>query len=148
MLPTTFAPLGILRVPLPDAAVRCAVSGAAHAGSTSVSYTGVVEQWTPSGYQQIALVTQATATDPLASVPLTTPLGAHGVIGDYIQSWSTLTTAGIRTTTGTGTAVASVPGVVTVTTQPLREDAAGVPDRSPRPRSPWASCRAAARDAR
>jgi prepilin-type N-terminal cleavage/methylation domain-containing protein len=125
VLPTTFAPYGVVRVSLPDASVRCAVSGAGHTGSVSASYTGVVERWTPSGYQQIAQVTQASATDPLESVPLTTPLGSHGVLGDYIQSWSMLPSTGIRKTTGTGVAVADVPGVVTITTQPMRDDGTG-----------------------
>ncbi|MBA2954490.1 prepilin-type N-terminal cleavage/methylation domain-containing protein [Nocardioides sp. MAH-18] len=128
VLPTTFAPDGVVRITLTDAKVRCAVSGAAHAATASVGYTAAVEVWGPSGYTTVATVTETTASDLLATVPLTTPVGGGHTLGDYISSWSAVSSSEVTKTAATGAATVNVPGIISLTTQPTREDASGASD--------------------
>lgn len=131
VLPTTFATHGIIRLTLTGAAVRCLVSGAAHTASTSVTYAATIERWTgpaDGDYAVVGTVTQATASDLLAAVPLSTPLGTKGTLGDYIESWSAGTASDVEQSHSTGEASVSVPGIVNVLTQPVRRLDGGDPD--------------------
>jgi prepilin-type N-terminal cleavage/methylation domain-containing protein len=128
VVPTTFAPDGVLRVTLTAASVSCRVAGAGHTPTYGATFDALVEYWTPTGYVTAGQVNQTTLTDPLAAVPLTTPLGANGVLGDYIESWSMLTKSGIRGSTGAGQASVQLPGVVNLTTKPVRANGDGTPD--------------------
>ncbi len=124
VLPTTFAPRGVIRIRLTDAAVRCGVSGASHAASASLTYSVKVQRWesgAPGGYVTIAEINHNNTSDPLAGVPLTTPLGGgNGLLGDYIESWSSATKNDVRKSTATSKASASVPGIVSLRTVPTR----------------------------
>jgi hypothetical protein len=111
----------MVRITLLDASVRCAVGGAAHTPSATASYTAKVEYWNGSGYTALPLITAANTTDPLAAVPLdTTPVGPGHVLGDYIASWSSLTSSKVIKSTAPGSASVSLPGVVSLTTVPTR----------------------------
>jgi len=125
VLPTSFAPLGILRIELTRASARCRVDGSTHVPSTTYDYRAVVQYWNGIAYVTAATIVPGTTTDPLAAVPLTTPVGVGHVLGDYIASWSSLTTDKV---TGTGAKV-TLPGVVTIATQPVR-GTDGAPDPS------------------
>ena len=70
VLPTSFAPKGVLQVRLVRASARCTVSGAAHAPSADVDYQAVVRRWTGSDsdpYTTVATIVPGTGTDPLAA---------------------------------------------------------------------------------
>ncbi len=128
VVPTTFAPDGVVRVTLRSATVSCQVSGAGHVPTAAATFDALVERWTPTGYVTAGQVTHNSTTDPLAGVPLTTPLGSNGVLGDYIESWSMLTNTGIQKSSSGGQAVAQLPGVVNLTTKPVRATGTGAPD--------------------
>lgn len=137
VLPTSFAPHGIIRLRLERVSASCRVSGSAHAATSTVDYLASVWRWVPdsdsrddpvSDYQLVATISPSTASDVLAGVPLaTTPVPGHGVLGDWIAAWSNLAPGGVRRETAAGSVAVTVPGVVTVLTQPLRHrvDAAG-----------------------
>ncbi|WP_309649332.1 type II secretion system protein [Nocardioides sp.] len=119
VLPTGFAPDGVLRVRLERASVRCAVSGGAHTASSGYDYRAVVERWSPSGYVVVATVTPG-STDLADLDPRTLPLGPGRDLGDYVASWSSLTTARVSRVAVPGTATLDLPGVVSILTQPVR----------------------------
>ncbi len=121
ILPTTFAQNGILRVKLTDATVKCVVSGSGHAASTVLTYSAEVKRWESGSYVSVGTITQANTSDPLAGVPLTTPLGSgHGTLGRYIESWSSATTADQRRSASGGEASAALAGVMSLRTVPTR----------------------------
>jgi prepilin-type N-terminal cleavage/methylation domain-containing protein len=120
LFPTTFAPTGVVRILLSHATARCTVSGDTHAPTTDYGYSAEVQYWNGSGYETAGVITPETTSDPLESVPLTTSVGNGHILGDYIASWSALTADKVRVTTSPGTAAVTVPGVVTVASQPVR----------------------------
>lgn len=121
ILPTSFAPGGVVRVSLTRLSARCTVSGTGHAAATAVDYSAQVERWTPSGYVTIGTVTPGTTTDFLASMDLgSTQVGSYGPLSTWIDSWSVLTSSRLVRSTHAGLAVVEVPAVVNVLTQPLR----------------------------
>jgi type II secretory pathway pseudopilin PulG len=124
LFPTVFAPRGVVRITLTRASARCRVQGSAHAASASYDYQAVVEYWNGLGYVQAATVVPGATTDPLAAVPLTTPVGVGHVLGDYIAAWSSLTAGQVTSKQGSGAAEVGLPGIVTIATQPVRQDAA------------------------
>lgn len=131
VLPTAFAPHGVVRVQLQRASARCLLSGPAHTPTVSVDYQATVWRWVPDGneahdpvadYQQVAVITPATADDVLAAVPLdTTPVAGHGMLGDWIAAWSNLVPGGVHRVSETSRAEAVIPGVVSVLSRPLRQ---------------------------
>lgn len=126
-LPTTGAPRGVVLVELRRGVARCQVQTTSHAASTSFDYEAVVKYWDGSTYQTAATVTPATATDPLDAIDLaTTSVGGSKFLGDYISSWSALTGSEVTATAGGGQADVKVPGVVTISTQPVRNHATTV----------------------
>lgn len=135
LFPTTFAPNGVVRVELDRAASRCLVQGGAHTASATVEYQAVVRYWNGSGYTVAATVTPGQTTDALESVPLTTSVGGGLTLGDYISSWSSLTSSGVVTAHADGVAQVKVPGIVKIVSQPVRPAAAatGTPTVSPTP---------------
>ncbi len=124
VLPTSFAPDGLLRIRLTRASVRCLVSGDGHTASTAYDFSATVERWTPTGYVTVATVVPGATTDPLAAINLaTTSVGTgeeHGVLADWIDSWSAVTVGQVRRVASAGTASLAIPGVVNVVTRPLR----------------------------
>ncbi len=120
VLPTLTAPDGILRVTLSRASARCEVAGATHTASSTYDYAALVEYWNGLSYTTVPIVKGA-ATDPLAAINLqTTSVGGGKVLGDYVSSWSSATTASVTTNTTAGVSSVRIPGVVNVTTVPVR----------------------------
>lgn len=139
VLPTDFAPEGVLRVRLVRASARCAVSGGAHTASATYDYSVRVERWSPpNGYVDLVTLTPS-ATDPLAGMPPASfDLGGGRTLADYVASWSSVRTADIVQQQGTGTARVDVPGILRLTTQPLRDLPMVTPTAAAEP-SPTAS---------
>jgi prepilin-type N-terminal cleavage/methylation domain-containing protein len=135
IMPTATAPDGLIRITARSAA-RCRVTGAAHVPATDVRYLAEVEywKWTPAvlnllgivilpghgQYVSAGVITPTTTTDPLASIPMTTPVSDGRVLSDYIESISGLTKDQVTTSAVATDHVAQVtiPALVTVLTQP------------------------------
>lgn len=130
VLPTTFASFGVLRVRLARAVARCRVTGGAHTPSVLYDYEALVEVWDgANAYRPLATITRGGAAQLTPQLLADTQLpDGRGPLSRYVQSWSSLTDAGVRTATGAGTASVRIPGVVTILTQPTRESAPGVAD--------------------
>ncbi|MBA3742090.1 type II secretion system protein [Sporichthya sp.] len=136
VLPTATAPDGLIRLTVRSSA-RCQVSGAAHTPSATADYRAEVEywKWTPSilflgipllgtgvgQYVSAGVITPATATDPLAAVnPALVPVSDTNNLGDYLESWAGLTSAGVQKSVTGRIASLAVPAVVTLQTKPVR----------------------------
>jgi prepilin-type N-terminal cleavage/methylation domain-containing protein len=132
ILPTAFAPGGIVRVELTRAAAHCQLDGSGHTPTVTHDYQAIVQYWNGTSYVTAGTIVPGTTTDPLAAVPLTTPVDPLGVhkLGDYIASWSSVTQDKVTSIAKAGTASVNVPGVVTIATQPVRADGAGGTDPS------------------
>lgn len=130
LLPTTFAPDGLVTVELQRASARCYVSGDAHGPDTEYDYSAVVRYWDGTAYVVAATITPSQTVDPLVSVPLDTAVGGGRQLGDYISSWSSVTSAEILAEESTGVARLKIPGVVRLVTEPVRQDALGNADPS------------------
>lgn len=121
VLPTTFAPQGVLQVRLDEAKAHCEVSGSTHEGDAEYAYSAVVERWSPDGYVPLVTLTPS-ETDPLATMlPSSYDLVAGLTLADYIASWSSSTRDDIVDEDGAGSARIDVPGILRLTTQPLRD---------------------------
>lgn len=134
VLPTNFAPDGLVRITARSAA-RCRVTGVAHTPSTEVSYRAEVEywKWTPSllnilgivllpghgEYVSAGVISSSTTTDPLSAVALTTPVSDTKTLGDYIESMTGLTADRVTVAAGNHVAEVTIPALVTVQTQPV-----------------------------
>jgi type II secretory pathway pseudopilin PulG len=140
VLPTATAPDGLVRIKVRSSA-RCQVSGAGHTPSATADYRAEVEywKWTPAllnilgivlfpghgEYVSAGVIDENTAADPLASIdPATIRVSDSNFLGDYVESWAGLTSAGVQKAVTTpasgGTASLTVPAVVTVQTKPVR----------------------------
>ena len=127
VLPTSFAPQGVLRVRLDRAWARCVVSGGAHSASATYDYSVRVERWSPSGYVDLVVLTPG-ATDPLAATPPAAyDLGGGRTLADYVASWSSVRATDVVQRQDTGAARVDVPGILRLTTQPLRDLPSAVP---------------------
>jgi hypothetical protein len=129
IFPTTFAPNGVVLIELRRASAQCLVQGAAHSSSATHDYEAELTYWTagtagePGHYRSAGIVTPLTTTDPLDSVDLATPVDGLKVLGDYVASWSMLTATEVLETEAAGVAKVKLPGVVTIQSQPVRQDA-------------------------
>jgi prepilin-type N-terminal cleavage/methylation domain-containing protein len=140
LLPTTYAPNGLIRIKLTSATVSCSVTrtgSATPVAAAAVTYSGTVSYFAPTAPGNVGgYVTVDVNSSQLAS-PLTAALlsstrvatdsaGQPIYLSDYFASWSSLysaSAAASKTLGATGTtAAASVSGVIGVTTIPLRED--------------------------
>lgn len=124
LLPTQFAPDGVVQIELRRASARCVVAGAGHAPTATHDYEAVVKYWNDGAYVVAATIVPGQTVDALASVPMDTPVSAGRVLGDYIASWSALTADKITQTQAVGAAEVTLPGVVNIATQPVRRDPA------------------------
>jgi hypothetical protein len=106
------------------ASARCTVSGASHGAAATYDYGVKVRIKEPGGendyYDDEKIIDPATTDDLLAAVDLESPVSLDRKLGDYIASWSSLTPDRVSKTQVTGLAEVDVPGVVTLTTAPLR----------------------------
>lgn len=141
LLPTAFAPDGVLQVRLENARAFCTVSGPARTPAAVASYRAVVERWDGSGYSPLAIISSSglQSGDPVVPTSLdgltlsSYSLGPdNGTLADYIGSWSSIgPTDLVQSATGNRARV-SVPGVVRINTVPLRPGSAE-PTASPTP---------------
>lgn len=139
VLPTQFAPAGLLQITMPSASFTCASrAGSSPPASISLTYEVTVRWMTydPTtgvhAYTTPITLTHLNAEDPLGSVDLaTTQVGVDGFgqplyLGDYLQQWSSLTSGSIvsnsQVTTDGRTATTSVPGVFSITSKALRDE--------------------------
>jgi hypothetical protein len=129
ILPTSFAPDGIVQVDLDRAAVDCKVGTNAsgdHVPTVNVDYRARVRYWNGSSYTQVPLVEKTNGSDPLASVNLNQVIGPDGLrLSDYISSWRSLAPSDITASATGTTATAQVPAIVSIDTQPTREGISG-----------------------
>ncbi|WP_084670967.1 type IV pilus modification PilV family protein [Sporichthya polymorpha] len=134
VLPTAQAPDGLIRITARSAA-RCRVTGVAHTASTEVSYRADVEywKWTPvldlfgkpllglgvGQYVHAGTITPNTTEDPLAAIPLSTPVSNDHELGDYIESLTGLTKDRVTNVAANHVAEVTIPALVNVQTQPV-----------------------------
>lgn len=123
LFPTEFAPHGVIRVRLDRASARCTAS--ATSGTGTHDFRALVEVWDGTKHVVVAEPVAGQATDPLAAVPMTTDVGGGHVLGDYLAAWSSATTSTVRSAQAARRAEVSVPGVVTIATQPVRSGTEG-----------------------
>lgn len=145
VLPTTTSTEGLLKVRLTSFSMTCdSRAGTSPAASASLDYAGTVSYRTydptrvPAyDYSAPIAISSSSTSDPLAAISLLSAPGgavvgvdATGVplyLGDYIQSWSSLTAPAIDTAkqlASNGSSVSlSLPGVFTVTSKALRTEA-------------------------
>jgi hypothetical protein len=116
---TGFAPRGVVQVELVKGVARCTVSGTAHTAAATADYEAVVRYWNGSGYQNAATIVPSNVSDLLSAVPLTTSVGGGHTLGEYVASWSSLTSDRIVRTQAGGRAEVRLPGVVTIVSQPV-----------------------------
>jgi prepilin-type N-terminal cleavage/methylation domain-containing protein len=125
LFPTSFAPRGVVQVELTEASVHCVVSGAGHTPTVSYDYRAVVKYHDGSAgddaYVVAATITPALTTDPLAGIDLSTvAVGGGHKLADYVASWSSFLRADLDSTSSNGRAAVGLPGVLTLTSQPVR----------------------------
>ncbi len=123
LFPTTFAPHGVVRVELTRASVRCQVQGSSHTPTATTDFSAVVSYWNGAGYTVAATVLPNQSTDQLDAVPLSTSVGDGMTLGDYVSSWSGLTSSQVVTVAASGRAQLKLPGIVKIVSQPVRTDA-------------------------
>lgn len=120
---TGFAAHGVVQVDLVQASARCLVAGATHSPTTSYDYRAVVRYWNGTGYTVAATVVPGQTDDLLAAVPLATPVADGRTLGDYIASWSSITSSTVSVTSAAGAVQVKLPGVVKIASQPVRRNA-------------------------
>lgn len=128
VLPTTFAPDGIVQVDLFRASVDCRVNtaGSNHAAATSIDYKAKVRYWNGGGYSTVPLVDKSNGSDPLTTVDLNQSIGPGGLrLSDYITSWRSLAPGDVTVKATGSQSEAFLPGVVSIDTQPTREGVSG-----------------------
>jgi prepilin-type N-terminal cleavage/methylation domain-containing protein len=138
LLPTTFAPSGLIRVNLTSASLSCTVTrtgSGTPTGSVAISYAGTLAYYAPfaagavNGYVTVAL-SSGQSTSPLTPAMLTATQvgidsnGAPLFLSDYFQTWSSMTSGSATAAKTIGaagtTATASFSGMIGVTSVPLR----------------------------
>jgi len=138
LFPTTFAPEGVVQIELQRASARCLVTGADHSATAERDFLAVVRYFV-GGAEEYAEVEVSPGADNLAAVDLEAPRSkgplAEGTyqLSDYIVSWTALTSGQVQTATGTGNASLTLPGVVTIATQPMRGTVEEPVEPSPSP---------------
>lgn len=133
---TATSPEGVIKVRLSSLAITCeSRAGASPPGSVSVTYSGTVSHRTYDattgayGYSTPVVIDSTMSSDPLAAIDLQTVVGVDGSglplrLADYVQSWSSLTSTAVSSSTVLATngsaASINVPGVLTLSSKPLR----------------------------
>ena len=136
VLPTTFAPNGLLQVTLNSAALTCQTGGTSATAGATPTYSATIKYWKYAAgggsYQTLSLSSSQSA-DPLSPLLATDGTGVQvGVdssgnalwLGNYIANWASATSASLgqfgkidpdfKSLTG------STAGVVSITTMPTR----------------------------
>jgi len=117
LLPTTFAPNGLVQVTMSNASLVCKTTGTTTTG-TSSTYNLVVKYYTPLGYITLPTLTQL--------VPLTLPdpatilVNGLTTLGSYIKDWTVTTGAAVTASAAGNSVSANLNGVLHVNTQPTK----------------------------
>lgn len=120
VFPTTFAPNGILRVTLNKSIANCQARSKSSNVATG-DYQATVQYWNGGGYSTAGTIRPGNTSDPLASVNLNQVIHSSGLtLGDYVDSWSSLTAGGIIARSSGKSAEVTVPAVFTLVTGPTR----------------------------
>lgn len=133
ILPTIFAPDGVVQVSLLDASLTCATNGSAVAGPMP-TYSASLRYWqldllTGIGAYRPPVLLSLSANDPLASlnrsaIPVFRVGGTTLFLSDYVQEWGSLTSAlaqqGSRVSVDGNTVSNNIEGVLSVRTVPVR----------------------------
>lgn len=123
LFPTAFAPKGVVRIELQHAYARCTVEGSAHTATVTYNYQATVEYWNGTEYVTAATIVPGMTIDPLEAVLSSDPAVSDTKhLSDYIASWSSLTSDKVTAAQPAGSAELSLPGVVTIASQPVRAD--------------------------
>lgn len=127
IMPTSFAPNGVVQVTLNHASLSCSSNGAGSAAPTS-DWGAAVSYWNAATSSYVSLNVAKGSPDPLTSSLLTTgpggvlvgtsPLGAPLYLGDFISSWSS---GSLNAGATTGTARQSDLTAVALSTVPTRD---------------------------
>ena len=138
VLPTTYAPLGLVRVTVTSATVSCMVTrsnGSNPVATANISYSGSLSYWSPyspsavAGYVTIPLSSSDTASPLTPGMLSTTQVGTDSNgnplwLSDYISSWTSMDTSTVQSAKTFGsdgsTVSTSFSGMIGVTTVPLR----------------------------
>jgi hypothetical protein len=146
LFPTETSPEGLLKVTLTSMSATCrSKADETPRARVAVEYAGTVSHRTYTeqvaadgtvtgtyGYSAPVAISSTAETDPLAGIDLESLVGVDtsGLplrLSDYVQSWSSLTSTAVTQATmlaADGTAAGlTVPGVLTLTSKPLRSDA-------------------------
>ncbi|MFL6240719.1 MAG: prepilin-type N-terminal cleavage/methylation domain-containing protein [Actinomycetes bacterium] len=125
LLPTNFAPQGVVNISLSSAALECKANGTT--ATVTPSYSATVSYWNGSSYVALATIQPGNTTDPLPTAAQMATLSVGSVSGvtkhlsDYISSWGSAPfNQHINTTSDGSLAIGSVDGIVSLVTQPTR----------------------------
>lgn len=122
VLPTSFAPRGVIRVTLESAYAHCQVVDGVP--TADHGFSALVEISDGEGGYQAPIPVSSTAPTALQS-PENYSVGARGSLDQYIDSWSGLQAAELSAA-GKQASV-EIPGVFTVVTAPVRKTASADP---------------------
>lgn len=126
ILPTNFAPDGVVQVTLKSASLLCNSTGSASAAPTA-KWSATVRYWSYAIGGYVTLSFDQSSANPLTAALLTrgpggVEVGRNGLevlyLGDYIASWTSGTVSGGATT---GTARQTDLTAVALSTQPTRD---------------------------
>jgi type II secretory pathway pseudopilin PulG len=120
LFPTNSAPKGVVRIELQNASANCRLDS--KVASSSFGYAATVQYWNDTIRQYVSVPIIKGALNPLALVPLSTQVGGGRTLGDYIESWSSLTDAQVTSVKTAGEVSVTLPSVVSITTKPVRTD--------------------------
>jgi prepilin-type N-terminal cleavage/methylation domain-containing protein len=136
MFPTSFAPRGLVVIELQKASARCLVQGGDHLATTASDFRAVVKYWDTrgagpddDGYSTAGEIVPGMSEDPLDAVPMSTVVFEGGeptqdlLLSHYIASWSSLTDEEVARSQVGGSAEVTLPGVVRIASQPVRQGA-------------------------
>lgn len=123
VLPTSFAPKGVIRVTLESAYAHCQVVDGVP--TADHGFSALVEVSDGNGGYQAPIPVSSTAPNALQA-PESYSVGTRGSLDQYIDSWSGLQMAELSTA-GKQASV-EIPGVFTVVTAPVRKMAATDPE--------------------
>jgi type II secretory pathway pseudopilin PulG len=125
LLPTSFAPSGIVQIVLSYASLECQTTGTT--ATVTPSYSATVSYWNGSSYVAFGTIVPGNSTDPLptaaqmATLSVGTLGGVQKHLSDYIASWGSAPfNQHINTGADGNTAIASIDGIVSLVTQPTR----------------------------
>jgi hypothetical protein len=127
IMPTSFAPNGVVQVTLQSASLLCGSTGSGSTAPTA-TWTATVKYWSYAAGAYVTLNVSNGTTSPLTAALLTKgpggvdvgrdPLGGVLWLGDYISSWTSGSQAGGATT---GTTRQADLTALAITTAPTRD---------------------------